>query len=495
MAMRRAIQFIFRGEIQQIAAFDPATTLLDWLREEKRATGTKEGCNEGDCGACTIVLARLDGARLRHDPVNACILLLGQIDGAELLTIEDLAADGRLHPVQAAMVRHHGSQCGFCTPGIVMSLFAGYQEATRPVRRETIGDMLAGNLCRCTGYRPIVDAAREVLAAAPDDPFTRTIDARRARLIAIHDDRDILVGRDDRFFASPGSLESLLELCSAHPEASIIAGATDAGLWVTKRLAPLAKVIALGRVAGLRAIAEDAHSVFLGAGVTLEAAMPVLAGIDPDLGTLMRRFGSRQVRASGTIGGNIANGSPIGDLAPALIALGARLHLAHRDGTRDMPIEDFFLAYGRQDRGAGEIVAGITVPRLAGARHFRAFKISKRFDEDISALMGAFAITLDGRMIATARIAYGGMAGTPKRALAAEAALVGTSIDHPGEWAAALSALDTDYQPISDMRASAKYRMKVARAILAKALIEIAGTRAGTRIIPREAEPAGASHG
>lgn len=484
--MRRSIRFLFRGEMRDIADFDPATTLLDWLRETMRATGTKEGCNEGDCGACTVVLCRLDGDHLRYDPVNACILLLGQVDGAEIITIEDLTSGGVLHPVQAAMLKHHGSQCGFCTPGIVMSLFAAYH-GMRPQTRETINDCLAGNLCRCTGYRPITDAALEALANVPDDVFTRNAEHRLQRLKALADHRDVIAGHEERFFASPAHLDTLTELTATHPEAVLVAGATDAGLWVTKKLAEMPKVIALGRVAGLDEIVESEDAVFLGAMVSHARAMPVLAGLDPDMETLMRRFGSAQVRSSGTVGGNLANGSPIGDLAPTLIAFGARLHLRLRDRTRDIALEDFFLEYGKQDRAPGEIVTGVTVPRLDEASHFRCFKISKRFDEDISALLGAFRIALDGRRIAKARIAFGGMAGTPKRASLCEAALARASIDTPSEWGAAIIGLEQDFSPITDMRASARYRSRVARALLGKALIEIAGSRSATRILPRRA--------
>ncbi len=498
--MRRTIRFIFRGRPREVGGFNPTTTLLEWLREEMQATGTKEGCNEGDCGACTVVLARADGETLRYDPVNACILLLGQIDGAELLTIEDLAENGQLHPVQAAMVRHHGSQCGFCTPGIVMSLFCAYHAADRPVSRAGIEECLVGNLCRCTGYRPILDAAHEALAGVPEDTFSRRAAERLDALKALADQRDIVVGNEERFFASPHSLDTLAELAAAHPEATLIAGATDAGLWITKKLASLPKIIALGRVHGLDTILEGETylegktSLFLGAGVTLARALPALGRMDPDLETLLRRFGSKQVRASATIGGNIANGSPIGDLAPALIALDAQLHLRLGEASRDLALEDFFIDYGRQDRAPGEIVTGVSIPARTPAQHFRALKISKRFDEDISALTGAFSLELDGRSIRSARIAFGGMAGTPKRASRTEAALIGASIDQPHDWMPAIQALDADYQPISDLRASARYRARVARSLLGKALTEIAGARSQTRITPRR-EPEEAVNG
>jgi xanthine dehydrogenase small subunit len=483
--MRRSIRFIFRGALRELSGFDPATTLLDWLRLDARATGTKEGCNEGDCGACTVVLARADGARIRHDPVNACILFLGQIDGAELLTVEDLADNGVLHPVQAAMVRHHGSQCGFCTPGIVMSLFAAFHEAPRPVDRTAINTMLAGNLCRCTGYRPIVDAAYDVLSDPAEDRFSARTAERLAALGALADDRDIVVGNEQRFFASPAHLDGLAEMIGRHPEACILAGGTDVGLWVTKKQIDLPRIIAIHRVSALREIVEGEDAMFLGAGVPLALALPALAGIDPDLETLMRRFGSQQVRAPGTVGGNIANASPIGDLAPALIALETTLHLRHGAETRDLPLEAFFRAYGEQDRAPGEFVTGLTVPHLKAGEYFRCFKISKRFDEDISALCGAFRITMENRAIVSARIAFGGMAATPRRAKGTEAALCGARIDTPHDWMPAVQALESDFEPISDMRASAGYRARVARALLGKALTEIAGAQSATRIIPR----------
>ncbi|MGL5448577.1 MAG: xanthine dehydrogenase small subunit [Rhabdaerophilum sp.] len=477
---------MFRGKVVELESFDPNLTLLEWLREEKRATGTKEGCNEGDCGACTVVLARLRGGKLHHQPVNSCILLLGQIDGAELITIEDLSESGALHPVQQAMVEHHGSQCGFCTPGIVMNLFAAYHEAERPLSRAAFDEILSGNLCRCTGYRPIADAAMSAMNGPITDTFAADAEARQFRLEALQEGSDILIGHEGRFFAAPASLDSLADLALRHPEATLLAGGTDVGLWVTKRLDDLNKIVWLGRVRGLAVIEETDTALKLGAMVTHEAALPALAVLDPDLGTLMRRFGSRQVRASGTVGGNIANGSPIGDLAPALIALGATIEMRKGGLTRSMPLESFFLSYGKQAREAGEIVTGLTIPKLKEGMAFRAFKISKRFDEDISTVMGAFRIGIAEGKIKEARLAYGGMAEIPARARTTEAALAGVALDDPHGWMEALTHLEADFSPISDMRATAGYRAKVARAILGKALLEIAGGVAATRITSRE---------
>ena len=477
---REAIRFWRHGQPVEISDFHPRTTLLDYLRLDQRHFGTKEGCAEGDCGACTVALGRLRDGRVRYEPVNACILLLGQIDGAALVTVEDLASEGALHPVQAAMVAHHGSQCGFCTPGIVMSLFALYQEGERPLSREAVNDALAGNLCRCTGYRPIVDAALRACAEEPE-PESPEIAAALERL---EDREDVFVGDATHFFAAPASESSLATLYAAHPDAVLLGGSTDVGLWVTKTMLPLDKVIWLGQVAGLRRIEETPDTLVIGAMASHADAYPALESIDSDLGEIMRRFGSAQVRASGTVGGNIANGSPIGDLAPVLIALDSTLELRSAAHTRTTSLESFFIAYRKQDRLPGEYVRRIIVPKLKADEVFRAYKVTKRFDEDISASLGAFRFTLDGRRIAGARIAFGGMAGIPKRAPEAEAALVGVSLDDAAAWGEALSALATDYQPLDDHRASAAYRSTVARNLLFKALSETAsGETRATRIV------------
>lgn len=489
--MRQAVRYLKNGVVVTLDHLDPAQTLLDHLRGDCHRHGTKEGCNEGDCGACTVVLARERDGVLVHEPVNSCILLTGQVDGAEVITIEDLATGSALHPVQQAMVDHHGAQCGFCTPGIIMSLFALYHEGARPVDRQAVVDQLAGNLCRCTGYRPIIDAALEACARPASDRFRAAQRDRLKALAALDAGGDLFIGTDARFFAAPATVESLAVLYAAHPDARIVGGATDVGLWITKKLQDIPKVIWLGRVAGLDSIGRDAEGVHLGATVTLARALPELRAIDPDLGEVLRRFGSKQVRASGTVGGNIANGSPIGDLAPCLIALGAKVRLASLAGGRSMPLEDFFIDYGKQNRAAGEFVAGLSVPFVGKGSHFRAFKVSKRFDEDISAVMGAFNITLADGAVTAARVAFGGMAATPKRAVATERMLVGARIDDPSTWEGAIDVLGVDYRPIDDARASGAYRLATARALLEKALFEIGSAPSSlTRIVgTREARP------
>ena len=481
--MRSTVRLVRRGAVVELPGAQARMTLLDWLRLHDRALGTKEGCAEGDCGACTVILARQKGGRIVHEPVNACILLAGQADGAVVLTVEDLSGDpgtdgavAVLHPVQEAMLRHHGSQCGFCTPGIVMSLAAMYQDAPRPVSREAVCDQLAGNLCRCTGYRPIIDAG--LAACAMPAP---AIDAKlRARIAALRDDADIFCGDGSSFFAAPRSEASLAALLTRHPDAVVVAGSTDAGPWLTKALIEAPRVIWLGRVEGLERIervrSRQAHILSIGATATLADASSELAALAPDMGEVVRRFGSKQVRASATVGGNIANGSPIGDLAPCLIALGATLELAQGAATRTLALEDFFIAYKSQDRRPGEIVRRILVPLPDGDIAFSAYKISKRMDEDISAVLGAFALRIAGRRIVSARVAFGGMAGVPARAKVTETKLAGLDLDTPASWPPALETLAAEFTPLDDHRASAAYRRLVARNLLEKALTEVSGT-------------------
>jgi len=481
---RDVVRFLRRGRVVERRDFDPAETLLDHLRLRERALGTKEGCAEGDCGACTVAIGRLRDGRLAYEPVNACIQLLGMVDGSEVVTVDDLApSSGPLHPVQQALVDAHASQCGFCTPGFVMSLFTLYHAGVR-ADRATVNDWLAGNLCRCTGYRPIADAALACCTGVADDAYTKRASETARRLAALADDGgggdgggadDLFAGNEDAFFAAPATEDGLAALAARHPDATIVAGATDVGLWITKQLRELPRIVHTGRVASLHEVREEAERVVIGAAATYAEAEPALRALDPDVGEMLRRLGSKQVRAAGTVGGNIANGSPIGDSPPVLIALGATIELRLRDARRTLPLEDFFLDYGRQDRAPGEILTRIVVPRPGPADHFRCYKISKRFDQDISALLGAFRFRIEGGRVDEARIAYGGMAATPKRARNAERAAVGLRLDEPATWPAAAEALAEDFTPIDDHRASAAYRMRVARSLLVKALTEIAG--------------------
>ncbi len=486
----RPIRFLHRGAVVEAPDVPPMTTVLDWLRLERRLTGTKEGCGEGDCGACTVALGRVRDGRLTYEPANACIMLLGQLDGAELVTVEDLAVGGRLHPVQQALVDHHGSQCGFCTPGFVMSLFTLYQDGPG-ADREAVLARLAGNLCRCTGYRPIVDAALAVCSGPADDAHAKRSASTAAALGALADGADVFVGTQENFFAAPASLDSLAALMMRHPDATLIGGATDVGLWITKQLRTLPKIVHTGRVAELRILSQTDETLTIGAAVTYAEAAPALGALDPDVALLLERLGSAQVRTAGTIGGNVANGSPIGDTPPLLIALGAELSLRRGTAERQVPIECFFLAYGRQDRAPGEILTTLTVQKPGADEHLRAFKIAKRHDQDISSVMMALKVRLAEGRISNARIAFGGMAGIPKRAAAVEQALIGIAVDDAAAIGRAVERLPEDFSPLDDHRASAAYRLRVAGNLVTRALAEIAaGDRSATRLAPLR----GASH-
>lgn len=482
---RDRLVFYRNGKPTQVDEFSPDETLLDYLRLREGAIGTKEGCNEGDCGACTVALGSMQGGKLVYEPVNACIQLLGMVDGKDIIAVDDLAQDGQLHPVQQAMVDHHGSQCGFCTPGFVMALFSLYHAGVKP-DRATVNDWIAGNLCRCTGYRPIADAALASITGKADDFLSRRKQKMSRELKRGAEDADLFVGTRDRFFAAPASIDSLARLCARHPDATIVSGATDVGLWITKQLRDLPKIIHTGRAAAFDEIISHKDGLTIGAGATYAQAFDRLAKLDPDIGEVLRRLGSRQVRASGTIGGNIANGSPIGDSPPMLIALDAELELRLGARKRRMPLEKFFIDYGKQDRRPGELVTAIHVPKPGRNQHFRAYKISKRFDQDISAVLASFRFTIEKGTVTEARIAFGGMAATPKRAGATEKALVGVGLADPEAWAHAASHLAQDFSPLTDMRASAHYRLKVACNLLIKALNEVAeGSSAASRVVGR----------
>jgi xanthine dehydrogenase small subunit len=460
-----ALEFMRRGEVVRIDEFAPDTMLLEYLRLTEKSKGTKEGCNEGDCGACTVVLGTPHSGGVCYQAVNACILLLGQIHGKELITVDDLARGDVLHPVQQAMVDAHASQCGFCTPGFVMSLFSLAHE-NRKVSREDVVEQIAGNLCRCTGYRPIIDAGLAACDKA-DDHWHAAQAETCAALKNIKG--DLFVGDSNSFFAAPSTSEALADLCATYPEATIVSGATDVGLWINKQMRAQPRIIYTGAAKDFAQIVDHGDHISIGAGTTYADAYEALGNISPDLSALLKRIGARQVRASGTIGGNIANGSPIGDMPPALIALDATLHLRLGKTKRTMKLEDFYIAYGKQDRKPGELVWQIDVPKPKSNQIFNCAKITKRRDDDISAVMGAFLLTIENEKIIAACIAFGGMAATPKRALKTEAALIGKTLDQ------ALAIQLDDYEPIADMRASAEYRASAANALLHKTLLAAAG--------------------
>ena len=449
--------FLLNAEPVTVAGLSPTTTLLDWLRDTRGLTGTKEGCNEGDCGACTVMVTDEHGAA----PLNACILFLPQLDGKHVTTVEGLSTpDGALHPVQDAMITHHGSQCGFCTPGFIMSM------ATAHLNGETDYDTaLAGNLCRCTGYAPIVRAAKAA-AALPVPPRLFSLAEN------IPGEQPEAAGAAPPSSHHPRTSDNLAALYAANPDATLIAGATDVGLWVTKQLRDLDTPIFLNQCADLRGVTDGPDHWRIGAATTIAEVERFFTPLFPGLGTLLRRYGSAQVRAAATLGGNIANGSPIGDGSPAMIALGATLHLRHGATRRTLPVEDFFLAYGKQNRRPGEFVEAITIPKQEDTLH--CFKISKRFDQDISAVCACLNLPVRNGFFAGVRLAFGGMAGTPARAPGAEAAMEGRPVTRE-TINAAMAALALDFSPMSDMRASAPYRMQTAQNMLLRAFHTLDG--------------------
>jgi xanthine dehydrogenase small subunit len=450
------VAFLLNGTPVTLGDVPPTRTLLDYLREEAGLKGTKEGCNEGDCGACTVVVQDEDGIRA----LNACILFLPQLHGKSVRTVEGLSGpDGQLHPVQQAMIDHHGSQCGFCTPGFIASMAAAHQTG------ETDHDLvLAGNLCRCTGYAPIVRAAQAAQAQPVPDwlqtPFAFAQISRGP-------------GRSPGDAYRPESSDDLADWYLTHPEATLIAGATDVGLWVTKQLRDLAPVAFIAGIRDLSRIERRGGQLHIGACVTVEALRKALIPHHPSFARMLRRYASLQVRNAATIGGNIANGSPIGDGPPALIALGATLHLRRGDEMRSIPLESFFLDYRKQDRRPGEFVTGVSIPESAA--NLRCYKLSKRFDQDISAVCGCFDVTFDQGRVKVARLAFGGMAGIPKRAAAVEAELIGQALT-PETAARAARAMAQDFTPLTDMRASAAYRLQAAQALLVRYAHDLAGT-------------------
>ena len=469
---KRPIRFLHRGAVVEADPAAATRSVLEWLREDARCSGTKEGCAEGDCGACTVVVGELDAAgKLLLKPVNACIQFLPTLDGKALFAVEDLtAADGKLHPAQQAMVECHGSQCGFCTPGFVMSLWACYQRhqaaGTQPSRQQ-LADDLSGNLCRCTGYRPILDAGQRMFSIAPAVPLIHAPIV--TALKSLQSDPPL---QAEGTFHAPRTLTEFAALRHAKPQAQLLAGSTDIGLWVTKQFRELGELIYIGEVNELRQIALSELLITIGAAASLENAWQALVAEWPTLRDVWLRFASLAIRQAGTMGGNVANGSPIGDSAPVLMALGARLVLRQGERVRRMPIDDFYLDYMRNDLQPGEFLQAIEVPRDGGrAQAVRVYKISKRFDCDISALCAALAIELDGDRVIAVRLAFGGMAATVRRAARAEAVLVGQRWTE-ASLQAATEALAQDFKPLSDMRASAAYRMQVAQNLLRRFWLE-----------------------
>lgn len=461
------IRFALNGALHEVAETSPTMTMLDYLRDVRGMTGTKEGCAEGDCGACTVVRV-VDGT---FEAVNSCLMQIAQADGLEILTVEGLEQinGGALVPVQEAMAMGDGTQCGFCTPGFIGALFA-LEQSDEEISEDVIHDALAGNLCRCTGYRPIIEAAREVCDRIVD--YTPQPAPDRSH---VHESTG-------QVFHAPDTLKELTALRAEHPDAMLLAGGTDLGLSVSKGRERPGVVIHTAHVAELRTIEETDDALILGAAVSYTRALPYIDRLYPSFAEMTRRIGSRQIRNLGTIGGNIGNASPIGDTPPCLIALDATLMLASSNGEREIAVEDFFLDYRKTDLKPGEVIKSIRIPKLGDGQSFRTYKVSKRYDQDISAVIGAFRLTMADDKVSDVRIAFGGMAATPKRAVAAENALRGAS------WSEAAAAdagncIPDDFTPLTDHRATAAYRTRVAANLLTRLYRDLAGTEEELEVV------------
>ncbi len=473
--MGAAIRFLLNGELVEVSGCDPTQTLLDFLRDQRALTGTKEGCREGDCGACTVALTTRSAGHVETRAVNSCILFLPAVNGCAVSTVESLAGEnGELHPIQQSFVDRHASQCGFCTPGFVMSLFSASASGDR-LSPERTKEIIAGNLCRCTGYGPILEAAEEGLLGS--EKASTSISDQLSEL----DDGEMLQfeyhcpqSKAKRTYAAPRNLDQLKDVVSARSGVHFLAGGTDLGLHVTKHQARFEHVVDVSCIEELRESSLSEKQLRVGASTTVAQLRRLLNEAIPSIDPMLSRFGSLQIRSRATVGGNIANGSPIGDLPPALIALGASIELIGSDGARELPLQDFYIEYGHQDRRPDELLARINMPLPAENDVFEVYKISKRFEQDISSVCGAFYLRIAGKKVSEIRIAFGGMAGIPKRAAAAESVLRGQPLSEE-QITKAADALARDFEPLADHRASADYRRLVARNLLKKFLLQSVG--------------------
>ncbi|PKL99442.1 MAG: xanthine dehydrogenase small subunit [Gammaproteobacteria bacterium HGW-Gammaproteobacteria-9] len=477
------IQFLLNRELRSERALDPNTTVLQYLREHRGKTGTKEGCASGDCGACTVVVGELVGERLRYRTLNSCLTFVSALHGKQLISVEDLKDQGRLHSVQQAMVDCHGSQCGFCTPGFVMSLFALQKNAgaVNEYDPHQTHEALAGNLCRCTGYRPILEAAEQACCGKQPDQFDAREAETIAQLKAIEPRETAELNNGTKRCLSPLTVADLAEIYSANPDARLLAGGTDLALEVTQFHRELPAMIYVGHIAEMKKVEVTDSHIELGAATPLTDCYEALANEYPDFGELLHRFASLQIRNQGTLGGNIGNASPIGDSPPLLIALGAQVVLRKGNNSRTLLLLDYFIDYKVTAREQGEFIEKIIVPRAQPNRVFRAYKVSKRLDDDISAVCAAFDLKLEDGLIDDARVAFGGMAAIPKRAAACEAALVSEpfTIETAER---ACEALANDFTPLSDFRASREYRLLVAQNLLRKCFLEQHAPTTETRV-------------
>ncbi len=464
------IEFIFNNKIFKITNPDPNETILNFVRLKLKKTGTKEGCAEGGCGACTIVLGELVKNNIKYKAINACIAFLPILNGKQLILVEDLiSSDGKLHPVQNAMVKFHGSQCGFCTPGFVMSMFAMYKN-NKSLNDEIINDSLSGNLCRCTGYRPIIDAARSLNKIIDDDEFVK-FKKKTIKLFKKIKIKNLEIKKENKKYFAPNTILELKKILKKYPDAKLLSGGTDLSLEVTKSRKELKKIISLNSIKELDFINNKKNEIEIGAGTSLIEFEKLIKKHYPDFNSILKRYGSLQIRNVGTIAGNIATASPIGDTLPLLLSLDAKIILDGAKSRELISLNEFFISYRKTRLKKGQFIYSVKIP-IYKKNIFKAYKISKRFDDDISSVCGSFNIEIDKNRIKKIKIAYGGMSEIPKRAKKTEKTLI-NSIFSEKIFVKAIKNLEIDYKPIDDMRASKSYRMEIAKNLLLKCFLEV----------------------
>ena len=468
--MNSSISFVLDGQLVSLDFQDPAgpnltTTVLNYLRGLPSHKGVKEGCAEGDCGACTVVLGDLSDGKLAYRAVDSCLVFLPMIHGKQLITIENLkTAD--LHPVQQAMVETGGSQCGYCTPGITMSLFSLYKTKNHPDRAE-IDDCLTGNLCRCTGYKPIIEAAAQSCVHKTVDHFTDS-EPETVRLLQSIPQGSVHIRTSRQEYWRPATLAEALDLKSKHPAALVLSGATDLALRVTKKHELLKEIIDAGGLAELRKVETEPSVLRIGAGVSLSTLMDTAQNDLPALYDMLMVFGSRQIRNLGTLGGNLGTASPVGDLLPVLMAYNAGVVLQSSRGAREVALDDYFTGYRETVREPHELIVSVIIPRSQNGAIVKSYKVSKRKDLDISTVSSAFRLELDkSRIVKRMKLAYGGMAERPKRATRTETFLTG-KLWQREVVEDAMDVLDEEFTPIFDARSGAAFRTIAARNLLLK---------------------------
>ena len=464
------IKFVWENKICLVNNPDPNETILNYVRLKLKKTGTKEGCAEGGCGACTIVLGELEKNNIIYKAINSCISFVPSLEGKQLILVEDLVSkNGTLHPVQDAMIKYHGSQCGFCTPGFIMSLFAMYKNFSS-YKKKNIEDSISGNLCRCTGYRPIIDAAKSLNNVSKSDEFYKNKKKTLNLLKKIRIENLSLNNGDKKYF-SPKSIDELKKIIKSNPKSIFLSGATDISLNITKQRKEINNIISLNSIKELKFIKERNQNIEVGAATSLIEFELFIKKYYPDFNSILKRYGSVQIRNVATMAGNIATASPIGDTLPLLLSLDAKLVLQKESNKTILPLKNFFISYRKTRLKKGQFIHSIIIP-IFKKNIFKAYKISKRIDDDISSVCASFNLEIINKKIKKVKIAYGGMAPIPKRAINCEKILT-NSLFSEETFKKAEKKLEKDFAPIDDMRASKDYRMEIAKNLLTKCFIEI----------------------